>query len=55
MNAISASRTACCIGSLVAPSKVKLLITGYHYVQHHGYHYGAPLGSELLLIRPSGN
>jgi hypothetical protein len=36
-------------------TKVKLLITGYHYVQHHGYHYGAPLGSELLLIRPSGN
>src|SRR5262245_48372764 len=27
MKAISASRTACCIGSLVAPSNVKLLIT----------------------------
>jgi hypothetical protein len=27
MKAISASRTACCMGSFVAPSKVKLLIT----------------------------
>jgi Putative transposase len=27
MNAISASRTGCCMGSLVAPSNVKLLMT----------------------------
>jgi hypothetical protein len=51
MKAIRASRTACRIGSLVAPSKVKFLIAGYHY----GQHYGAPLGTELLLIHPSGN